>query len=312
MSNLLKKLARFFKFSTHEVKGVALLLLLIISIFVLPKVYEYFEDNESTPTLATNELGNLQQKLEQKSKAQKKAYANTDHKDAENIDHFESNVKTVSLRISKNFDPNIISVQEMIAFGMPRFLAERIEKYRSKGGKFKQKEDLAKIYDMDAALYQQLEPFIELPENVTVTKFESKENIAKAKTIERFDINKADTTQLITLKGIASKRAQYIINYREKLGGFFDINQIKEVRGLDSVAVDEILKYSYVQSPVLKKIAINQTDDFKHLYLKPWVAKAIVAYRKEHGNFKEIEELKKVKLIDEKTYNNIKPYISLE
>ena len=53
------------------------------------------------------------------------------------------------------------------------------------------------------------------------------------------DINTADSTAWVALNGIGPGFAKRIITYREKLGGFYQVDQLKEVYGLDSVWVNE-------------------------------------------------------------------------
>ena len=46
--------------------------------------------------------------------------------------------------------------------------------------------------------------------------------------IQSVDINTADTTAFISLPGIGSKLAARIVNFRDKLGGFYSIDQVGE------------------------------------------------------------------------------------
>ena len=50
--------------------------------------------------------------------------------------------------------------------------------------------------------------------------------------MEKININKADTKTLITLKGIGKDRAVKIIEYREKNGPFQKIEDIMKVKGI--------------------------------------------------------------------------------
>ena len=54
---------------------------------------------------------------------------------------------------------------------------------------------------------------------------------------------------------------------------------------------------------------INDASELKHYYLKPWVAKAIISYRDQHGKFKSAADLKNIKLLDEVTLQKITPYL---
>ena len=109
--------------------------------------------------------------------------------------------------------------------------------------------------------------------------------------------------------------AYKIVKFREKLGGFININQIKETYGLtDSVyqAMQPFLSFSNTN---IQKININTANDFdlgKHPYISSDIAKAIAIYRKQHGNFSKIEDVKKIVFINQQMYQKIAPYITVE
>lgn len=224
-----------------------------------------------------------------------------------------------------NFDPNTATTDELMNIGIPPFLAKRIEKFRSKGGKFKKKEDLKNIYDFPSSLYQNLEKYIVINASSTINseiepfkKYSGNQTFIKTGNqstfkITSFDINTSDTTQLIRLKGIGSKLAIRILKFRDGLGGFYSENQYMEIYGLDSLALTELSKYAKVMSPV-KKIAINTAtleDLTKHSYLRnKRLASVIINYREQHGSFQSLEDLKKVKALDEATLQKLAPYIA--
>jgi DNA uptake protein ComE-like DNA-binding protein len=226
-----------------------------------------------------------------------------------------------------NFDPNIASITQLEELGLPKFIAERIEKYRSKGGKFRRKEDFAKIYGILPETYERLEPFITLPSteneanNTPQTELTSSNETPIVSPIVtlpkpsfkqpvKFDLNTGDTTDFKKITGIGSGFAKRIIKYRDILGGFVNVEQVRETYGLPPETVDELLKYGFVKSGV-KKLKINQlpVENFKHPYLKYYQAKAIIAYREQHGFFKTIVDLKQIKVLDEATINKIEPYL---
>lgn len=206
-------------------------------------------------------------------------------------------------------------------------MAKRIINYRTKGGQFRKKEDLQRIYDFPKELYTKLEPYITLPAksaNAGFASFPKPEISAETKIPTNapnkesfkpvaFDLNRADTNDLKKLKGIGSKLSARIIKYREMIGGFYSENQIKEVWGLDSIVVDEILKFGTVKNPSLKKIKINEVtaEEFKHYYIRPYIAKSIIAYRLQHGNFTAKKDFEPIKLLDVKTLDKIFPYFEL-
>lgn len=134
------------------------------------------------------------------------------------------------------------------------------------------------------------------------------------KPLSPVDINLADTTAFIALPGIGSKLADRIVRFREKLGGFYSIEQIGEVYGLaDSIFQKFKPLLLMVHFPV-KKININTAslDELKaHPYIRFTIAKSIIAYREQHGVFTSLEDLKKIVLMTEDIFTKVYPYLEL-
>jgi len=237
------------------------------------------------------------------------------------------------------FDPNKISTEQWIQFGLNRKVAQRIERYLAKGGKFRKKEDLLRVYDFPQDLYEALEPYIQIEnqqqarkerktyeqrkkydkkrENSDTYSPDTSRKFAKKekKQFQKFDLNTADTAQLKTLRGIGEKRAVSIVKFREKLGGFAQISQISDVWGLDSMAIESVKKFTYITPNSWKKIAINLASEEelkKHPYIGYKLAKVLINYRLQHGKFTSETDLRKVKALDENTLQKLLPYISFE
>jgi len=228
------------------------------------------------------------------------------------------------------FDPNHISAEQWQQLGLPRFLAERILRYRSKGGSFRVKSDLKKIYDFPESLYAQLHPYIQLPDNPISYRQNSIANENKNPAFDtrvgyrdkrearpgRFDLNMADTNQLKAIRGIGSGLSRRIIKYRDALGGFASPNQVYEVYGLDSAVVNELFTFAYLsENQSFKKIKINAASFEElnaHPYITPRLAKIIIAYRQQHGTYHSANDLAQIKILDPATLQKIAPYLSFE
>lgn len=219
-----------------------------------------------------------------------------------------------------NFDPNETTSEEFVSLGFSERLASRIINYRNKGGKFRIKSDLLKMYGMDSSHYAILVPYIELPETYQKPEFEKKE-FAERKPYEKpkpqlFNLNEADTIQLDKIYGIGSKLALRIVKYRDKLGGFISHDQLKEVYGLDTAVIKKIVLASYLPDPpAVKKINLNTADEkilAAHPYFGRKIASAIVAYRFQHGNFKSVDDLSRIPLIDKNNLGKLFPYVTVD
>jgi len=222
------------------------------------------------------------------------------------------------------FDPNTITGSEWKMLGLRDKTIKTIENYRSKGGRFYKPEDLQRIYGLHDDEYERLKPFIKIESNISKTKEESvssglKDEIQPSKTYAvrylSIDVNIADTTAFISLPGIGNKLAARIVTFREKLGGFYSIEQIGETYGLHDSAFQKIKQYLKLDNPSVKKININTAtvDEMKsHPYIKYSLANPIIAYRNEHGAFSKIEDIKKVVTVTDEIYKKIEPYLSLQ
>lgn len=297
--NRLKAWVRaFFGLSRRETQGFIILLpLLILSVFIMPTYHLWKASQKQDFSKESKELDSLLARWtweEKKDSILKEA------------DH-----------VLFTFNPNTSTKEDLIRLGFSNQLATRIHNYRTKKGRFVIKSDLLKIYGMDSGLYKRVFAFINLPEERETKKsaLPAINETAVSLPKEKFDINQADTTQLISIYGIGSKLSQRIIKYKNQLGGFISMNQLSEVYGLDTAVINELNRKAYVTSDYQpKKININSATEKElstHPYIKYSLAKAITTYRFQHGNFNSVEDLKKIALIDETFYNKIKPYLTL-
>lgn len=215
------------------------------------------------------------------------------------------------------FDPNEASLEQLTALGIPPRTAHTILNYRNKGGKFRYREDLQKIYSLKPEMYAALESWIDLPlkANAGETQAVKKDTAAIRKKTAAplqelsFDINTVDTSALKKLKGIGSVFASRVVRFRDALGGFHSLEQLDETYGISPEALQSLKKAAVIGSSV-KQIPINETGTFRHPYLKPYQVKALLAYRLQHGKFGAVEDLYKIKVLDEETIQKIKPYFS--
>ena len=216
------------------------------------------------------------------------------------------------------FDPNKITAADWQRLGLNERTSKTIVNYVSKGGRFYKPEDLLKIWGMPEGFYQRVKEHVHITsvEKKTFPKYDN--NKAAFEREERkpvvININEADTSALIALPGIGSKLSARIINFREKLGGFYSVEQVGETYGLPDSTFQKIKPRLQVDGTDIRKINVNSAtkDELKaHPYIRWNLANAIVEYRNQHGSFKSLEELKNIILIDEAAFQKIIPYVGL-
>lgn len=215
------------------------------------------------------------------------------------------------------FDPNTSTAEEWQSFGLDSSLASRIGRYREKGGRFRKPADLLRMYGMDTAVYHQLEPWVRIrPADSVPVPFQSRHPVRSPRPKPKtFDLNLADTSDFEALAGIGHKTAVRIMKYRAALGGFVSKQQLYEVWAIDSLAVFSMSDFFI--SPGFQPVRLNLNHaaepqlDF-HPYLNRIQAKAILFYRFQHGVFKSVGDLKKVRLLDSVTLRRIAPYVTVD
>ncbi len=130
------------------------------------------------------------------------------------------------------------------------------------------------------------------------------------------DINTADSMAFEALPGIGEKLSSRIVRYRERLGGFASVDQLKEVYGLhDSVLQRFNHRLKVEAGHVPQKIKLNTCtypELRKHPYVTHVLAKSILAFKAAHGPFKSKEDLLKIASVDVATIGKLLPYCSFE
>lgn len=234
-----------------------------------------------------------------------------------NFDYNSPNRSAVRKLKPFAFDPNTLPVDGWMRMGYSEKQANALDNYRKKGGVFRKKEDLKKIFFISDNDYAQLEKYIEIhrenipqeTKNSTFQKFERPENAKK------IELNSADTSDLKQLRGIGSGYAKRIVKYREQLGGFCRSEQLLEIYGFSQELYEKVAPNIIIDPENVRKINLNTAtlDQLKrHPYLDYYQAKAIVKYREAGNRFTAVSDLLKVNLIYDDTFEKLKPYLSVQ
>ncbi len=226
--------------------------------------------------------------------------------------HQSKKNKKIVPEINAHFDPNVLTANEWMQLGLSQKQAAVILNYLGKGGRFRSKESVAKMYCITPELYQQMEPWIRIQPTQAVTEIK-KDAYKKsdARSVQIIELNSADTVLLAELPMVGAGRARLIYKYREKLGGFISVKQLLEVFTIDSTTLEIMEPHIRLDVSRIRKINFN-SDSLYHPYLNRKTASAIIAYRKHHGNFIDINALRNVTVLDEQMWRKVAPYAAFE
>ncbi|AYA38591.1 helix-hairpin-helix domain-containing protein [Hymenobacter oligotrophus] len=310
---------RHFGFSRAETNGFALLLLLMLGLLAAPALlrpalprYDPAADRQQLEQLAAELAAARPANVPRRSYPARPGYAR---------------VPRIPLA---PFNPNSVDETGWQARGLPRFLAERLVKYRNAIGGFKAKEQIRRAYGLHDTTYRRLAPYLLLPEQLPpreqqafasryperpYASSEAPRFPRKPRNLQPFDLNTADTTQLMQIRGIGRKLSARVVEYRERLGGFISPGQAAEIYSLRDAPdlVDSLRKYTYV-APSYQPAPIDVNNGSfeeisQHPYLGKRLARVVVAYRQQHGPFRTPDDLRKIRILDEATYQKLLPYL---
>ena len=204
----------------------------------------------------------------------------------------------------------------MLSLGLPKGVVTVMLRFREKGGKYRRKEDLKKIYILDEADYLRIEPYISIAgdgASIPTVSLDIPKQYDIQKNIS-VDINKADAEAWEQLRGIGPAFSGKITRFREALGGFASVEQVAETRGLPDSTFQKI-KMQLRPSPVFRLIDINTAPAdvlSRHPYIDRRTAEAIVSYRQQHGAFRSTDDLRKVYALPEGWMEKMKPYLEFD
>ncbi|SKB97455.1 DNA uptake protein ComE [Sphingobacterium nematocida] len=304
----MKGLFRYFELSLAEQRGFIALIIIVLCSLSVPYLYDAIRKEE----LLEHEVIIFKESDQDDKRHHRLS-------NGKNRDVYPKEIDMAE------FDPNGLSVQQWNTLGLSVKQAQVIKNFEAKGGRFRKKEDLARIYSISDADYRRLSPYIRInsiegreesryvqEQNVGFSKNEKSVHLTKEIKESSIDIEKADSAEWVVLKGIGPVLANRIIKYRNALGGFTDIDQIAEVYGLPPETYALIKDKLYLQEGTVKKINVNKANAAelsRHPYISRKQAQWITNYREQHGFYKNLKSLETIELLNQEFLRKIGPYL---
>lgn len=306
----------FFYFSRGERRGIVVLITGIIIVFLSGRFYLYWkekqpatEDEIHQQALAVAEYNAFIASIQEKEKHWGKQFS-------------KHNTQSIVLA---SFDPNTADSTTFRRLGLPGWMTHNILRYRHKGGKFRKAEDFKKIYGLTEEQYHTLLPYISIATEDTVRNVARLYNPPAANDSSGnriiapykypvgtiIDLNRADTTELKKIPGIGSGIARLITSYRQRLGGFYRIEQLQDIH-LD---YHPLQSWFHIDSKDIRLINLNRTGIERlrnHPYINFYQAKAFVEYRKKKGALQNLKPFALYEEFSEADLERISHYICFE
>ncbi len=237
------------------------------------------------------------------------------------------------------FDPNTVSLEELVRLGFTERQAAVIGNYRKAGAVFRKPSDFARCYTVSEEMYRRLEHFIRIDStrferrteqspkrtpkddqtkplvvNDTVST-ERESSVGPQKDSVRIELNGADSATLVGVRGIGPLTAGRIVRYRERLGGFVRVEQLLEVRGMLEKNYQQILPQIWVDSSKIQKIDINFALPFEigmHPYMTEQILNRLMKYRQLKGGWRSIGDLTEQNILSKGQAERLAPYLCFE
>ena len=216
------------------------------------------------------------------------------------------------------FDPNLADSIELLDLGLSPYVARNVLRYREKGGRFRTPESFARIYGLTEEQFETLRPYIRISESFrqktdtsTYVRRDTFAVVYKYPKGTLVDVGVADTTELKKIPGIGSGISKAIVGYRNRLGGFYSLEQLREGR----FVTPEMMEWFKLDSISIRPLPVNRAglDRLRnHPYLNFYQAKVILEHRKKHGEIKSLSQLSLYEEFTEKDLKRLSAYFSFD
>lgn len=129
---------------------------------------------------------------------------------------------------------------------------------------------------------------------------------------QQIDLNRADSTALLPLPGIGPVFASRIVKYRELLGGYVSLDQLKEVYGLSEETVGALRGRVFLDTALVRKLDLDSVSFgqlLRHPYMEYEQVRTLFRYRELMGGIESENVLIDNALMPDSTLIKIKPYL---
>lgn len=286
----------YFDFTHQEKRGILILLVLILLISLASS---FINSPSGKPQINAEKMARLQQHFIQTE--------------------VTSSLPTTSANQSTPekeyfyFDPNTLSLEDGLKLDLSEKQIKVIQSYIAKGGKFRNASDLQKIYSLSKKDQERLIPWVAIPEDTISPVYPDQKNyVAATDSVVRISLNSCNAAELLSIRCLSMSLAERIIKFRDKLGGFYSVDQLSEVYGLQGSCLSRLKENVFFDPLQVKKISINfatRNELGAHPYIGQIDAAKIDEFRIKSGFISNADILSQNQLIDHSRLEKVLPYL---
>lgn len=236
--------------------------------------------------------------------------------------------------IPHHFDPNTVDSMTLVGFGLKDWKVRNFLHYRAAGKVFRSAEEMGKTHGWTEEDVEKVRGYVRVGKeygkdgkdgkngrNEKIGRdgkgWERSEDVPerasnKFRSLTKVDVNTADTALLRRVPGIGGKISEAIVTYRKKLGGFYSVEQLRELK----IVSPELLEWFEVSSsPDIQRLNINKAS-FQALNSHPYISyeqtKALLQYIRLYGKVKDEQALVETGIFTKEEVERLKPYLAFE
>lgn len=288
----------YFNFSPGEQRAIFILMLILVAL----TIWRLWPIKQDQLQVEITYLPKQEQEVERASNKgvnSKKSYTRSPNK--------------VSGWKLHTFDINYAKARDLREMGFSSTFISNWFRKKSDVRFVKSKEQFRELRMLSHADEEIVLPFLDFSRYEKQGAYKTSERTNK-KPQELLDINLADSASLDMLPGIGPVLSARIVKYRNRLGGFWKIQQLEEVYGVDGVLANKLAKRLKI-SGELSRLDVNSLGE-RELSAHPYVSRKqagwIVRYREQHQGFNEVADLLRIKTLDSAWFQKVLPYLTIK
>ena len=280
-----------FYVSPRNRKGIILFFLICLTVIFLPRIVRSF-DKTLKISVSKSKIADFEKR--RKEYYQKRSYAKS-----------KSRYKVPPLR----FDPNNYEKIDWLKLGLSEKQVNVVMKFTQKG--LYSNDDLKKIFVIPEQLFKLIKDSTFYPIKPT---YKSSNEEKKVVVHYEINLNTANESDLLAIKGLGAYYAKAILKYKGELGGYVRKSQLMEIFKMSSESFEKIIPHIQINPLEIRLLNINDATVEElnaHPYLNWGQANSIIKMRFQKNGFRSLNELKESHLINEETFEKLLPYLSL-